>query len=211
MSGFETQRLAVQPRCPPPSHRTKGYLCSFPITWTPLSREKDIPPYLGYWLPLAITKTPPFLGFLGKSSRDYGLNIPPISQENGNTHAAPSCIRVGGRGFNIVLPNAFPSYSVTPPKCKYRGFNRRVDEAVWIAVESWPQTLFSGPLNLRYWRLVKQDMGRVWGVGTEPLVSVLQTFSSQMYIFKGVTEWEYIYVLFNFFVRKWHGFVKTIV
>ena len=36
---------------PPPSHRTRGVpICSFPITLTPLSREKNIPPYLGYWL-----------------------------------------------------------------------------------------------------------------------------------------------------------------
>ena len=49
------------------------------------------PPYLGkriytcthvygYWLPLAMTKTPPFPGFLGKSSRDYGQKYP-ISRE----------------------------------------------------------------------------------------------------------------------------------
>ena len=31
----------------PPLHRTRGYMCSFPITWTP---------YLGYWLPIG---TPP--------------------------------------------------------------------------------------------------------------------------------------------------------
>ena len=32
---------------------------------------------LGYWLPLAITKHTTFPGFLGKSTRDYGQNIPP--------------------------------------------------------------------------------------------------------------------------------------
>ena len=69
---------------------------------TPLSREKDIqgytpPPYLGYWLPLATTKTPPFPGFLGKSSRDYGQKIPPLSRENGNAHAAPYAFEWGAR------------------------------------------------------------------------------------------------------------------
>ena len=41
------------------------------------------PPYLGYWLPLAITKTPPFPGFLGKCSRDYGQKIPPFPEKTG--------------------------------------------------------------------------------------------------------------------------------
>ena len=59
---------------PPPTPRTRGYLCSFPITRTP-------PPYLGYWLPLAITKTHPFPGFLGKSFRDYGQKRPPFPRK----------------------------------------------------------------------------------------------------------------------------------
>ena len=44
----------------PHSQRTRGYLCSFPITWTPN-------PYLGYWLPLATTKNTPFSWFSRES------------------------------------------------------------------------------------------------------------------------------------------------
>ena len=61
--------------------------------------SKDIPPYLRYWVPLAIyKKTPPFPGFLGKSSRDYGQKYP-LSRENGTRQRAwgPLCIRVGAR------------------------------------------------------------------------------------------------------------------
>ena len=53
---------------PPFSHRIRGSLFLFPITSTPL-------------LPLAITKkTPPFPGFLRKSSPDYAKEIPPFPQ-----------------------------------------------------------------------------------------------------------------------------------
>ena len=52
------------------------------ISYTP-------PPYLGYWFPLAITINTPFPGFLGPKIP------PPPSRENGNTHAAATCIRVG--------------------------------------------------------------------------------------------------------------------
>ena len=81
-----------------------GYLCSFPITWTPpppnLGKRisKEIPPYFGNWLPLAIIKNTHFPGFLGKSSRDYGRKIP-LFRENGNTHAASGW---GGGGAAIL-------------------------------------------------------------------------------------------------------------
>ena len=51
------------------------------------------PLYLGYWLPLAITKAPTFPSFLGKSSRDYTPKISP-SREIGNTHAALLCAKI---------------------------------------------------------------------------------------------------------------------
>ena len=40
-------------------------------------------PYLEYWLPLAVTKTPPFLGLLRKSSQDYSPKIPPFPKKKG--------------------------------------------------------------------------------------------------------------------------------
>ena len=69
-----------------PHHRShpilgKGY--------TPLSR---------YWLPLVITKNTPFAGFSREIFPRLQPKNTPLSRENGNTHAAPSCIRVGGRG-----------------------------------------------------------------------------------------------------------------
>ena len=61
------------------------------------------PPYLGYWLPLEMTKTPPFPGFLGKSSRDYTAKKYPLSRENVNAHEPPLCIRVHGAGLHPRL------------------------------------------------------------------------------------------------------------
>ena len=66
--------------------------------------SKDIPPIsvIGYRWPLQ--KTPPFPGFLGKSSRDYGKNIPPFPEKLGsNAHEAPLCIRVGVWGQALVF------------------------------------------------------------------------------------------------------------
>ena len=85
----------------PHSHRTRGYLCSFPITWTPLSRGNDIQgytPYLGYW---AITKNTPFSWF----SREIFPRQRPrktFPRENGNAHAALLCIRVGARALHYM-------------------------------------------------------------------------------------------------------------
>ena len=66
---------------PPHSNRTRGYLCSFPITWTLLSQEKDIPPISGIGYHWQLHKNPPFPGFLGKSSRDYGQKYPPFPRK----------------------------------------------------------------------------------------------------------------------------------
>ena len=59
-----------------------------------------VSPYLGYWLPLAITKNTPFPYFLGKSSRDYGQNTPFPEKMGTPMHAAPLCIRLGGPGVH---------------------------------------------------------------------------------------------------------------
>ena len=89
------------------SHITKGYLCSFPITRTSLSRVLfNIGNY---------KKHPFFRAFLG--------NIPPtakifpLSRENGNTHAAPLCIRVGGGGFYSLW--VFGTQDNTNENCYY--------------------------------------------------------------------------------------------
>ena len=79
----------------PHSHRTKGYLCSFPITWTPpplLSR-----PGIGFNTIGNYWEHPLFRDFL-ENLPETKAKIYPLSQENGNTHAAPSCIRVEGGG-----------------------------------------------------------------------------------------------------------------
>ena len=63
----------------------------------PPSGEKDITHYLGYWLPLALTKTPPFSAF-SENLPETEAKKSPLSWESGNGHAAPLCIRVGGGG-----------------------------------------------------------------------------------------------------------------
>ena len=105
---------------PPHSHIIRGHPCSYPITWTPPppSQEKEYTPYLGQWLPLAITKRPLSWSFPWYLSRDYaqkvirhllrvaGANVrhspqntpPPPSWVNGNTHAAPYAFEWRGGG-----------------------------------------------------------------------------------------------------------------
>ena len=91
--------VSVAPGRPTPIE-TGGIYAHTPLPDNPppLSREKDIQgytPYLGYWLPLAITKkTPLFLVF--------SVNLPettakkyPLSRENGNSHAAPYAFEWG--------------------------------------------------------------------------------------------------------------------
>ena len=68
------------------------------------------PPYLGEMIyPLfrvLVTignyKKHPFSWFSWEiSPRDYGQQNTPLSRENGNVHAAPLCIRVGGGGGGV--------------------------------------------------------------------------------------------------------------
>ena len=82
----------------PHSHRTRWYTyAQFPITRTPLSQEKDIPPISGIGYDWQLQKTPPFPGFLGKSSRDNDPKMPPFPRK-WEYACGPSCIRVGGGG-----------------------------------------------------------------------------------------------------------------
>ena len=50
--------------------------------------ENDIPPYLGYWLPMSITKMHPLPDFLGIFLETTAPKYP-LSRKNGNAHAAP--------------------------------------------------------------------------------------------------------------------------
>ena len=49
---------------PPLPYRIGGTSACFPLPEPPYLGGKDIPLYLGYWFPLAITKAPPSQGFL---------------------------------------------------------------------------------------------------------------------------------------------------
>ena len=94
-------------RSPPHSHRTRGYLCSFPSPETPppYLGEKDIPPISGIVTIGNYRNTHIlFWAFSGNLPQTAAQKIPPFPR-NGNTHAAPSCIRVcvcvGGGGAKI--------------------------------------------------------------------------------------------------------------
>ena len=78
-----TSGIPVGIPAPPHSHRIRGFLCSFLITRTPLSVGKKYTPYLGYWLPLAITTTKnrPFPGFLWNLPETTPPKYP-LSREN---------------------------------------------------------------------------------------------------------------------------------
>ena len=56
---------------------------------------KGYTPYLGYWLPLAITQNTHFPGFSGNLPETTVKNTP-FPEKMGPTHAAPLCVRVRG-------------------------------------------------------------------------------------------------------------------
>ena len=64
------------PPPPPPPHSHR--ICSFPITWFPyLGKDSYMYiPISGICYHWQLQKTPPFPGFLGKSSRDYAKITP---------------------------------------------------------------------------------------------------------------------------------------
>ena len=73
----------------PHSHRTRGYLCSSPINWTP---------YLGYWLPLAITKNTPFSWFSREIFPRLRPKNTPLSRGKWERACSPLLHLSGGPG-----------------------------------------------------------------------------------------------------------------
>ena len=88
---------------PVPYNRGGGgtYACS-PSPEPPYLGKKDIPLISGIGYHWQWQKTPTFLSFLGKSSRDYSQKYP-LSRENGNTHAAPLHAFEWGRRRKTVM------------------------------------------------------------------------------------------------------------
>ena len=115
------------PDPPPPrlpwNHRTRGYLCSFPITWTPYLGKrisKDIPPISGIVYRWQLQKTTPFPGFFREIFPRLRPPKYPFFPEkiNWNAHVAPLCIRVGApvpmntlELLFLMAHCVYPSYS----------------------------------------------------------------------------------------------------
>ena len=91
---------------PPPFPYNQGvaYLCSFPITRTPISREKDITPYLGHWLPLAITTNKKQFSWFSREffPRRRPKNTPPPFPEKMGMRMRPPHAFEGGGGGGIA-------------------------------------------------------------------------------------------------------------
>ena len=86
---------------PPPIEPGGTFYARSPSPEPPVSREKDTPPPppmwgIGYHWQLKKKKNL-FRVFSGNRPETTAKNTP-LSQESGNAHAAPSCIRVGGGG-----------------------------------------------------------------------------------------------------------------
>ena len=84
---------------PPHSHRIREVPMLIPLHLNLLSREKDMPPISGIGYHWQVPKNTNFpRPSLELFPRQRPQNIP-LPRENGNTHAAPLCFRVGrGRG-----------------------------------------------------------------------------------------------------------------
>ena len=96
-------RIAVRtiilncPRGPTPIEPGGSHAHSPSPQPSPLSQEKDIRmlTYLGYWLPLVITKNTPFPSFLGKSSQDYTVKNTPFPEKMGTRMRPPYAFEWG--------------------------------------------------------------------------------------------------------------------
>ena len=92
--------VGMAPPPPPPHPRIESgvpTVCSFSITWTILSWEKDTLSISGIGYHWHLQNTPPFPGFLRKSFSNKLQKIPPFLTKW--EHACgPLCIRVGGLG-----------------------------------------------------------------------------------------------------------------
>ena len=99
-------RVINQFKVPGPNfHRTSGYIkiMLVPHHLNPPNSGKGYIPLSRVLVSIGITK---------KEIRAVSVNLPettvkryPLFRENGNTHAAPSCIRVGG-GFKVTVTNS---------------------------------------------------------------------------------------------------------
>ena len=93
----------MQPRAPTPIEPGGTYPHS-PSPEPPLYREKDIQgytPYLGHWLPLAITKKHPFFLVFSGNLPETTAKKYPLPEKMG-TRMRPLCIRVGwGEGVGM--------------------------------------------------------------------------------------------------------------
>ena len=84
----------------PQLHRIRGYLCLFPITWTPLSWGKNLPPISGignHWFNFYLYKKFPFPRLSGKLPENT-LKKHLIFWHNANKRVFPYAYRGGGGG-----------------------------------------------------------------------------------------------------------------
>ena len=83
-------------------HRSRGYLCSFPITWPPPPHlGKGIYPLFENWLRHWQLQKHPFFWLSHWIFSETKAKNNPVSRENGNAHAAPLCTQMcvcGGGG-----------------------------------------------------------------------------------------------------------------
>ena len=108
LGGWPIHWIIPHPPPPPPQmnrnhSRVYAHAMLIPHHLNPLSRKKkdNYTPYLGYWLPLAVTKNTPLSGLSWEIFPRLQPPNAPLSRENGHTHVAPLCSWVGGGGGGV--------------------------------------------------------------------------------------------------------------
>ena len=92
-------RMSASAQPPPPTPIEPGVTCMLvPHHRIPPISGKGYTPYLGYWLPLAITKPPPFRIFSGNLPETTAQKYPPFPKKMGIYMRPPRAF--GGRAQN---------------------------------------------------------------------------------------------------------------
>ena len=183
---------------PPSSHRSRGYPCSFPITWIPAISGKRLYPLFWYWLPLANKKHLLFPAFSGTLPETTVKNTP-LSRGNGNMHAAPllskkiGCIIHSIYGVKKFHPVRSEFHSILTPVewsfttqwVEYRPVHSIFSPKEMITEvtpREWPQW----QKEWKFTPFFKREYAFEWGGGSGAVTNVTRDMIRSSYLFPAV-------------------------
>ena len=111
--GEVSERVAINRKCYTRFAIELRLISIVRLNRNPLWNGALIPPISSIGYRWQLQKTPPFPGFLGKYSRDYGQKIPPFPRKE-NAHAAPYIRAWGGGGRDYATVTLLRNQTFCP-------------------------------------------------------------------------------------------------